>query len=971
MRYLARVCTLYALLVAACLRLFAADATAGKVPISFTLTKPGNVSLGVYDAQGQRQLRTLLAGVAYPAGTHSVAWDGLDRDGQPMAPGQYSWKLLQTNGLQAEYLLTVGTNPSNARWASWPGNHGGVGIVTVDASGMYLASGLSEIPPSSLKQSLDGKTRLWEHGQYEPWQGSTSLAVANGVLYQVQGNGKTQCIDPATGNMKVTWDTRWMEEKPEKDAKGNPVIVTIVPSDLDAAGDTVAVSYREKDTVRWLKPADGTVAREVQVPAPTAVAVAPSGAVYVISGDRLLAFAAGATTPSVLVAGLTAPGRISVEPSTGEILVVEGGASQQIKRFAANGKLVKTYGRKGGLRPQGKYDQPTSFLGVADIAADGRGGFVILEPESAPRRTTHINHAGRLVNEWYGGQQFFQGISPDPADPSIVWMDSHWGWLMQAKIDFKKKQWRVLATYSVGGMADGLIPGKGNSGVTWEARRRNGTLYLVRQGGLPCVLKVDERRHQLLPLVASSSNITHYWGEQPAIIREFLDNKQGTKYHSYLWTDGNGDGRPQKEEMLFSEWSAWWGGTTMDEDFNIYCTEGSKYQRMACTGWSAQGAPLYANFGKWETVVERPKTAPPLGGYSVDARAIFNDKQGNWYAIGNDGSDPHGWGWTGDMFSRNALMKWGADGQSRWVVGRHATSRPNPPGQFHNPVRIVGETHGCLVVAERVVQPAVVWDTDGLYVGSFLDKRTEDGLPKELYCWWQHPDGSNGSPLPEGAINYDSLSGGAMYTLPNGDVIWYAEGWNNNPIYRITGWDGWQRQQGKIAVATAPPASVAKGSGLSARYFDNRELQGEPVLTRIDKQVGFDWKEASPEKDKLPVDNFSVRWEGEVEAKFSEPYRFSAYANDGVRLWLDGKLIIDGWKDYDGQWHYHYTRNEHFTLYESAWIPLEAGKRYALKLEYYEGGKVKDNTEAWMRLNWESTTQDRQQLPQAFLYPLP
>lgn len=101
--------------------------------ISFTLDKPGQVSLGVYK-QG-RLLRELLRGEPKEAGEHSVDWDGLDRYGNAMPPGDYEWRLLRNDGFRAEYLLSIGVNPRSAPYDPWVGNHQAATAVTVDPKG--------------------------------------------------------------------------------------------------------------------------------------------------------------------------------------------------------------------------------------------------------------------------------------------------------------------------------------------------------------------------------------------------------------------------------------------------------------------------------------------------------------------------------------------------------------------------------------------------------------------------------------------------------------------------------------------------------------------------------------------------------------------------------------------------------------------------------------------------------------------
>ncbi|MCB8953395.1 MAG: hypothetical protein H6650_15415 [Ardenticatenales bacterium] len=78
-------------------------------------------------------------------------------------------------------------------------------------------------------------------------------------------------------------------------------------------------------------------------------------------------------------------------------------------------------------------------------------------------------------------------------------------------------------------------------------------------------------------------------------------------------------------------------------------------------------------------------------------------------------------------------------------------------------------------------------------------------------------------------------------------------------------------------------------------YFNNRDVSGSPVLVRNDAQISFNWGTGAPVPD-LPADGFSVRWTRPL-ALDAGSYRFYARADDGVRVWLDGTLILDEWHD--------------------------------------------------------------------------
>ncbi len=120
-----------------------------------------------------------------------------------------------------------------------------------------------------------------------------------------------------------------------------------------------------------------------------------------------------------------------------------------------------------------------------------------------------------------------------------------------------------------------------------------------------------------------------------------------------------------------------------------------------------------------------------------------------------------------------------------------------------------------------------------------------------------------------------------------------------------------------------------------AEYFANPNLQGSPFLVRSDPQISFDWGTAAPAPG-MPADNFSVRWQRALD--FSEgAYRFSARADDGVRVWVDNRLLIDRWQGGDGQ----ITYNGEISL---------TGGRHNVRVEYLE-----NTGNAAVQLAWQRT----------------
>jgi len=130
------------------------------------------------------------------------------------------------------------------------------------------------------------------------------------------------------------------------------------------------------------------------------------------------------------------------------------------------------------------------------------------------------------------------------------------------------------------------------------------------------------------------------------------------------------------------------------------------------------------------------------------------------------------------------------------------------------------------------------------------------------------------------------------------------------------------------------PAPSGNGTGLTGTYFNNVSLAGTPVLTRVEA-VDFSWGGGSP-GGAVAKKDFSARWTGRLIAPASGTYRLQAQADDGVRVWLNGALVIDHWQPHSGG-----------PLDTSAALNLGAGQLSPIVVEYYQGKGT-----ATMRLLW-------------------
>lgn len=145
------------------------------------------------------------------------------------------------------------------------------------------------------------------------------------------------------------------------------------------------------------------------------------------------------------------------------------------------------------------------------------------------------------------------------------------------------------------------------------------------------------------------------------------------------------------------------------------------------------------------------------------------------------------------------------------------------------------------------------------------------------------------------------------------------------------------------------------GTGLQGSYYNNVDLSGTPVATRIDPVINFSWYEGSgptPVPGVFNGGNVSIRWEGLLEAPVTGTYQLKTNNDDGSRLWIDNQLLIEDWP------------GGHAPEIRSATINLVAGRRYTIKLDARQGGAG-----AQAQFLWEYPGQGQQIVPKERLYP--
>jgi beta-glucosidase len=181
-------------------------------------------------------------------------------------------------------------------------------------------------------------------------------------------------------------------------------------------------------------------------------------------------------------------------------------------------------------------------------------------------------------------------------------------------------------------------------------------------------------------------------------------------------------------------------------------------------------------------------------------------------------------------------------------------------------------------------------------------------------------------------INPVSILDGIKNKLGDEVDVRYAKGCDRENIEYVT--------VGSDFLSCTTDAKTQKG--LNGEYFNNVTLTGKPVFTRVDPQVQFQWTLFSPDPEKLTYDFYSVRWTGKLKSPVSGKYKIGIDGNDGYRLFLNDKLLINNWKKLSKQ-----------TIVTD--FSFEKDKEYDIRIDYYEPAG-----NAFFRLVWNVNVNNNQ-----------
>lgn len=631
------------------------DATGKPLLIKLQIADPqaSTISLGLFSPE-RGLLRTLPVTVrrgARVGADFELAWDGLDDDGKPIAPGTYQLKTLTHRGIGQKFIASL-HNSGHPPWktddgtGAWGGDWAPPVAAAADAQFVYLAWGACEAGAGlvCVRKELDAEgmyRKVW--GAYPALHNEAGFIVTaiatdgdrlfvaqDGLPYgrrEGQANAALTVYDAHTGRpqnfpfgkavLPVTqWDSRRAAaggDKPlferRKTGDFGPQQQGMNLMAVAVRGDILYTALFVDNKVVAFNWKTGEKLNEFAVPAPAGIAVDPRGLLVVATGKGIqrLNPAGGAVET---LAAASRPWGVSVDQA-GKIYVSDCGTAMQVKVLAPDGTLQRTVGKAGGRAWIGTYD-PTGVLMPAGLTTDADGKLWVTECDEFPRRVSVWDAAGRVVGDFHGPcvPQTDRGV--DPAHPNRINCQA-----VEYEVDYDTGRTRCVTTLWRPHY-DGWTPVSNFGRASrFLMRTFQGRQYAFLDHGYSdrlgvIFLRQGDRLQPCASLGFGTGVPIYIDGGEPGTFGRITAPEQWLtpaqvqaigKPDHYMrlwhnWVDRNHDGIVQPEELNLEQrdWSDRTGACVLvgvDDDLTLWGMNGPDVYRNPVQGFTPEGAPIY------------------------------------------------------------------------------------------------------------------------------------------------------------------------------------------------------------------------------------------------------------------------------------------------------------------------------------------------------------------------------------------
>ncbi len=571
----------------------------------------------------------------------------------------------------------------------------------------------------------------------------------------------------------------------------------------------------------------GGVVGDVDVKDPRAVAYDSTGRLLVLSGQTLLRYAAGASVSNMsaaetLVTGLEDPRGLTLD-SAGKIYISDQGAANQVKVYSPDGKPVMTYGKPGPLG-MGQYD-PLHLNSPKGIAVDTNGRLWVTEDDYLPKRVSVWNPDGSLWKAYYGGPRYGGGGMIDSHQVGTFLYDG-----MEFKLDWDKGEGVLTRVYYRPGPQGSAarLPrcAAGGAGLLqWQAlpirllqqRRDDGAQF-----GFP--LSGQGRRRRGRPGRGGGSGA----GMAAAENRRVQDlwpkgvDPKGEQFKNsafYLWSDLNGDGQAQPNEVQIIPASS--GGVTVGDDGSFLISRlGPDATHLQATRFKPvrftdAGAPVY-DASKGEVLAP----AQPPGGDGHDQVLIGTN---GWTVMTTPPPPLSKQGLGG---ARNGEPMWSYPSLWPGLHPSHSAPVPSEPGMLIGTTRLLG---GLVTPKGSEAEPLFFINCNQGNIYAF----TEDGLfVSQLFqdmrqgVLWEMPNAIRNTRLNSLTLHDENFE---PSVAQNADGQVYIDSGGLMAIVRVDNLDT-IRKIPASTIQVSPQDLIAANKFVVAREAARQAAQGSGLL---------------------------------------------------------------------------------------------------------------------------------------------
>lgn len=723
------------------------------IPVRFTLPSAGHVTLVIEDKTGKR-VRNLVSDTAFPAGANVVWWDGTDDLGRDteaarhglyhipasfVPPGTYRVRGLFHKGIDLRYEFSLYNDGQPAwetadRTGGWLANHtppsatlfvpgDGAGLQPTLLVGSYVTEGGSGLAWLDLNgRKRDGKG--WIGGT---WTGAPYLARDAGDravpgVYAYAGAAWGELRLTALrkdGESPVLTPTYRFPGQPQDDHNPNSAL-----SGLAVHNGLLIAALPKLNQLLCVDAVNNRQIGTVPLSDPRGLAFDRQGRLFVLSGTQLLRYrlplrpAEGGpmlpTPEKLITSGLEDPQGVTLD-SDGTLYISDRGTSHQVKVFTPEGSFLRAVGRPGPPKA-GTYD-PLHMNNPLGVTIDSEHRLWVAENDFQPKRVSIWTTDGKFVTAYYGPAEYGGGGTLDPKDRTRFYFHG-----MEFKIDWPTGKSRLGSVFYRPSPQDLAYPeGFGVGAPPETPLYTQGRQYMTNAynsnptNGAAIAMLWVLKDNQTRPVAAlgrsndwSLLKTETFRARWPQGVDLKEDN--GRTPIMFLWSDRNGDGLAQPQEVTF--WKASAGGITVMPDLSFVVSRMDETAvRFKPRGFTPGGVPLYDPAAP-EVIVKDAQAPVSSGGdqalIGTNGWSIFTNAPKPFSAFGVGGA-------------KNGVPLWSYPSLWPGLHASHEAPAPEMPGEMIGTTRLLG---GFVTPARGEAGP--LWCINGNMGNMYL--LTADGL---------------------------------------------------------------------------------------------------------------------------------------------------------------------------------------------------------------------------------------------------